>query len=73
VQDEIGENAFKAVDPERQGTTAEEIAVQLSGMLHRGELKPGDRLPPEREIAKMLGVSRPTLRAGISFLAAVGG
>ncbi|HKO99688.1 MAG TPA: FadR/GntR family transcriptional regulator [Pyrinomonadaceae bacterium] len=63
---------FKTVDPERQGTTAEEIAVQLRGMIHRGELRSGDRLPPERDLAKMLGVSRPTLRAGISSLAAVG-
>ena len=63
---------FKTVDPERQGTTAEEIAVQLRGMIHRGELRAGDRLPPERDLAKMLGVSRPTLRAGISSLAAVG-
>jgi GntR family transcriptional regulator, transcriptional repressor for pyruvate dehydrogenase complex len=63
---------FTAVDPERHGTTAEEIAVQLRGMIHRGELRPGDRLPPERDLAKILGVSRPTLRAGISSLAAVG-
>ena len=41
-------------------------------MIHRGELRPGDRLPPERDLAKQLGVSRPTLRAGISSLAAVG-
>ena len=62
---------FKSVDPKRRGTTAEEVAVQLSGMLHRGELRPGDRLPPERDLAKMLGVSRPTVRAGISVLTAV--
>jgi GntR family transcriptional repressor for pyruvate dehydrogenase complex len=41
-------------------------------MIHRGELRPGDRLPPERDLAKLLGVSRPTLRAGIHSLAAVG-
>lgn len=41
-------------------------------MIHKGELRPGDRLPPERDLAKLLGVSRPTLRAGISSLAAVG-
>jgi GntR family transcriptional repressor for pyruvate dehydrogenase complex len=63
---------FKAVDPDRHGTHAEEIAVQLRGMLHRGEFRPGDRLPPERDFAKMLGDSRPTLRTGISSLAAVG-
>src|SRR6266536_506549 len=63
---------FKTVGSERRGTTSEEVALQLRGMIHRGELRPGDRLPPERELAKMLGVSRPTLRAGISSLAAVG-
>ena len=62
---------FKTVDPKRRGTTAEEVAVQLSGMLDRGELRPGDRLPPERDLAKVLGVSRPTVRAGISVLTAV--
>ena len=46
--------------------------MQLSGMLQRGELAPGDRLPPERDLAKMLGVSRPTVRAGIRVLTAVG-
>lgn len=63
---------FKTLDTERHGTTADEIALQLRGMIHRGELRPGDRLPPERDLAKMLGVSRPTLRAGISSLAAIG-
>ena len=41
-------------------------------MIQRGELRAGDRLPPERDLAKLLGVSRPTLRAGIRSLAAVG-
>jgi GntR family transcriptional repressor for pyruvate dehydrogenase complex len=41
-------------------------------MIHDGELAPGDRLPPERDLAKILGVSRPTLRAGIRSLTTVG-
>jgi GntR family transcriptional repressor for pyruvate dehydrogenase complex len=41
-------------------------------MIHQGELRPGDRLPPERDLAKQLGISRPTLRAGIRTLSAVG-
>ncbi|MEO6391614.1 MAG: FadR/GntR family transcriptional regulator, partial [Pyrinomonadaceae bacterium] len=45
---------------------------QLREMIHRGDLRPGDRLPPERDLAKLLGVSRPTLRAGIRSLSAVG-
>lgn len=41
-------------------------------MIHSGELSSGDRLPPERDLAKLLGVSRPTLRAGIRSLVTVG-
>jgi len=63
---------FQAVAPGRHGTTAVEIAAHLRGMIHRGELRPGDRLPTERELARLFGVSRPTLRAGISSLSAVG-
>jgi GntR family transcriptional repressor for pyruvate dehydrogenase complex len=63
---------FKTIAPERRGATSEEVVSQLREMIHRGELRPGDRLPPERDLARMLGVSRPTLRAGIRSLSAVG-
>ena len=56
----------------RGGTSAEEVAARLREMIHSGELSAGDRLPPERDLAKLLGVSRPTLRAGIRSLSAVG-
>lgn len=63
---------FKNLDSERNGTTAEEVAARLREMIHSGELSAGDKLPPERDLAKILGVSRPTLRAGIRSLSAVG-
>jgi len=69
---DLSNNIFKTIDPERRGTSSEEVIAQLREMIHRGELKPGDRLPPERDLAKLLGVSRPTLRAGIRSLSAVG-
>src|ERR1044071_4129710 len=69
---DLNNDIFKTIDPERRGTTSEEVISQLREMIHRGDLRPGDRLPPERDLAKMLGVSRPTLRAGIRSLAAVG-
>lgn len=53
-------------------TTTEEIAFCLREMVHKGVWKQGDRLPPERDLARQLGVSRPTLRAGIRALIAVG-
>ncbi len=69
---ESNANIFKTIDAESRGTTFQEVVSQLREMIHKGELRPGDRLPPERDLAKLLGVSRPTLRAGISSLAAVG-
>jgi GntR family transcriptional repressor for pyruvate dehydrogenase complex len=69
---DLSADKFKTIDPERRGTTSEEVISQLREMIHHGELRSGDRLPPERDLAKLLGVSRPTLRAGIHYLAAVG-
>src|SRR5215210_6734464 len=64
---------FKTIDSERHGgTSSQEVVLQLRDMIHRGELRHGDRLPPERDLAKKLGVSRPTLRAGIHSLATIG-
>ncbi|MCI0487291.1 MAG: FadR family transcriptional regulator [Blastocatellia bacterium] len=65
-------NKFKINDSGRSGTTSEEVVSRLREMIQRGELRSGDRLPPERDLAKLLGVSRPTLRAGIRSLAALG-
>ena len=41
-------------------------------MISQGELKPGDRIPSERELAAMLGVSRPSVREAIMVLDAMG-
>jgi GntR family transcriptional repressor for pyruvate dehydrogenase complex len=41
-------------------------------MIERGEARPGDRLPSERELAQQLGVSRPSVRSGLKSLAAMG-
>lgn len=63
---------FKSLHSEERATTAEGVVAQLRDMIHKGQLLLGDRLPPERDLAKLLGVSRPTLRAGIRSLTAVG-
>jgi GntR family transcriptional repressor for pyruvate dehydrogenase complex len=63
---------FKSLNSDKIGSTAEEVVALLREMINNGELAPGNRLPPERDLAKLLGVSRPTLRAGIRSLATVG-
>ena len=51
---------------------AEQVVRHVAVLIEQGRLKPGDRLPPERELAQELGVSRPTIRAGLHALAAMG-
>jgi len=55
-----------------EGVTAEIVVQHVRALIERGELTPGDRLPPERELAVQLGVSRPSVRAGLRSLAAIG-
>ena len=65
------EKSEDAVSPvEIQG--AEQVIRHVAALIEQGRLRPGDRLPPERELAQELRVSRPTIRAGLHALAAMG-
>ncbi|NVO57505.1 FCD domain-containing protein [Rhodobacteraceae bacterium B1Z28] len=44
------------------------VVQQIELLILRGILRPGERLPPERELAERMGVSRPSLRDAISEL-----
>ena len=43
-----------------------QIADQISALIEGGEFGRGARLPPERVLAKQLGVSRPSVREAVS-------
>jgi DNA-binding FadR family transcriptional regulator len=60
---------FQAVATQR---LYEQVAGQVTDLVARGEFKPGDRLPPERDLAKLLGVSRPTVREAMIALEIAG-
>ncbi|MCI8565306.1 MAG: GntR family transcriptional regulator [Lachnospiraceae bacterium] len=45
---------------------------QMEGMILSGELKPGDRLPTERELADTMGISKTIVHEGIRELARIG-
>mgnify|MGYP001157866112 FL=1 len=57
--------AFAAVAPAR---AADEIARQIRELVASGQIKPGDRLPSERDLAQRLHVSRNTLREALRAL-----
>jgi GntR family transcriptional regulator, transcriptional repressor for pyruvate dehydrogenase complex len=60
---------FKSVKHTR---VSDEIANQIKTLISEGRLKPGDRLPPERELIKEFSVSRPSLREALNSLVAMG-
>ncbi len=45
---------------------------RIAEAIDKGRLKPGDNLPPEREMAAMTGLSRVTVRKGVEALVASG-
>lgn len=49
-----------------------QVVEHVRSLIANGEVHPGDRLPPERELARKLKISRSSLRAGIGFLSAMG-
>ncbi len=51
---------------------AEIVVDRVRGLIETGKLRSGDRLPAERELARELGVSRPSVRSGLKTLAAMG-
>lgn len=48
------------------------IADQIKSLITQGKLKPGEFLPPERQLMKLLKVSRPSLREGLKSLTGMG-
>lgn len=48
------------------------VVNHIRALIENGTLQPGDRLPPEREFARSLKISRASLRTGIGYLAAMG-
>jgi GntR family transcriptional repressor for pyruvate dehydrogenase complex len=49
-----------------------QVVNHIRTLIESGALKPGDKIPPEREFARTLKISRASLRAGIGYLAAMG-
>jgi len=60
---------LEAVRKERR---YEQVAEQIQNLIAQGTLKPGDRLPPERELAARFGVARSSIRDAVRTLEVMG-
>ncbi|MFB9377092.1 FadR/GntR family transcriptional regulator [Kineococcus gynurae] len=60
------------LDPARPRTSVQAVVDRLITAIAVRDFAPGERLPAQRELAELLGVSRPTLRAAIEELTVAG-
>ncbi len=56
---------FQTVQQEK---LSQSVVRQIEELILRGILRPGERLPSERELSEKMGVSRPSLREALSDL-----
>ena len=58
--------------PISRESVAEQVARRILDMVTRDILRPGDKLPSERDMAQMMGVSRPSVREAVRGLSILG-
>jgi GntR family transcriptional repressor for pyruvate dehydrogenase complex len=61
---------MKADEPNTHLTM--QVVNHIRSLIESGTLQPGDKIPPEREFARKLKISRASLRTGIGYMAAMG-
>src|SRR5881409_3349557 len=66
------EPASVALEAVRKERRYEQVAEQIQKLVAEGSLKPGDRLPPERELATRFGVARSSIRDAVRTLEVMG-
>jgi GntR family transcriptional repressor for pyruvate dehydrogenase complex len=62
------ENRIRALFSPRDGRGSASIVEQLVDLVRAQHLRPGDQLPPERELGQLLGASRATVREALRVL-----
>jgi GntR family transcriptional repressor for pyruvate dehydrogenase complex len=60
------------LEPNKNTKVYEQVIEQIKSKIKSGEIKKGDRLPSEREMAELIGVSRTSVREAIRALEVVG-
>jgi DNA-binding FadR family transcriptional regulator len=62
----------RSIEHRQRDSLTTQVLRDLSGRIEKGELKPGDRLPTERELMALYGVSRTVVREAVSSLRSSG-
>ncbi|QBX34688.1 FadR family transcriptional regulator [Paracoccus liaowanqingii] len=65
----VPDTPFQPIDPTR---LSDAVVAQIEALILQGVLRPGERLPGERELAGRMGVSRPSLREALAAMQADG-
>jgi GntR family transcriptional repressor for pyruvate dehydrogenase complex len=60
------------IEPIRRNRLYQGIVEQIEGLLEKGDLRPGDQLPPERQLAERFQVSRASVREALRTLELLG-
>lgn len=60
------------LEPNKTTKVYEQVIEQIKSKIKNGEIKKGDKLPAEREMAESIGVSRASVREAIRALEVVG-
>lgn len=68
----FGEVPLAVIEPVRRSRLYQDIVSQIEALLDRGELRPGDQLPPERALAEQFQVSRASVREALRSLELLG-
>jgi GntR family transcriptional repressor for pyruvate dehydrogenase complex len=67
-----GKSVGSQIRPIQKVSIAEEIAKQIMDLISSGSLRPGQRLPSERELCEHFRASRPSVREALRGLSIVG-
>ncbi len=62
-------NIYTPIQPQK---LPEEIARRMKSLIKKGELSPGEKLPPERALAEYFGVGRSSVREALRLLETLG-
>jgi GntR family transcriptional repressor for pyruvate dehydrogenase complex len=66
----MGDELFRSL--EREALLSDRVADQIQELIGSRKLMPGEKLPPERELSELFGVSRTVVREAVKMLATKG-